>query len=502
MAILTGGAILMALEVAAFRVIGRTFGSALRETTAVISVFLTAMSLGYYFGGRAGDRWPRLETLTSIFFFGSLMLAAIPALDAAASDRIAGSSLPMALHAFAATTVLFFLPITLLSAISPVAVRLFAQQVDETGSVAGGVSALSTIGSVVGSVGTAFLLLDLVGSINRTVTLLALTSLLIAACLEAAVLTARRYSGAVMAGVLVAFIAAGVTLAGSMRAAPPSLGSLSGGGSRIIFERDTPYHQIRVTDRTSARDLWMDGTLQSRMFHSDHQQGLEYPEYGHIAKVIHPSIRRVLMLGLGGGTAVKQFSGYYPDVAVDAVDVDPVVIDVASRLFDVKQSDRVRLYAGDGRAFLASAGKYDLILIDVYARGRYGTTLPPHMVTREFFSEVVEHLNEGGLVHFHCYASRQSPFTRAIDRTLSASFPALLIFGQTEFIAATSPIHYSKADLVARAGEVRKHVPRIDDLITTMQVERLDHTDVPLLTDDYAPVDTLLGHGTDQIRRH
>src|SRR6266581_4595911 len=58
-AVFLGGAMLMALEVAAFRMIGKTFGSALRETTAVIAVFLAAMSIGYWAGGMAGDRWPR-----------------------------------------------------------------------------------------------------------------------------------------------------------------------------------------------------------------------------------------------------------------------------------------------------------------------------------------------------------------------------------------------------------------------------------------------------------
>ncbi|MGZ8869066.1 MAG: spermidine synthase, partial [Thermoanaerobaculia bacterium] len=51
-AVTLGGAVLMSLEVAAFRIIGKTFGTALTETTTVIAVFLTAMSIGYYLGGR------------------------------------------------------------------------------------------------------------------------------------------------------------------------------------------------------------------------------------------------------------------------------------------------------------------------------------------------------------------------------------------------------------------------------------------------------------------
>ncbi|MDH7571836.1 MAG: spermine synthase, partial [Armatimonadota bacterium] len=64
-AVFGSGAVLMALEVLGFRLIAKSFGSSLRETTAVIAVFLASMSLGYYLGGKAGDRWPRRRTLVA-----------------------------------------------------------------------------------------------------------------------------------------------------------------------------------------------------------------------------------------------------------------------------------------------------------------------------------------------------------------------------------------------------------------------------------------------------
>jgi MFS family permease len=62
-AVFTGGAVLMVLEVLAFLLMARTFGSAWREVTAVIAVFLLAMSCGYWLGGRLGDRYPQMRTL-------------------------------------------------------------------------------------------------------------------------------------------------------------------------------------------------------------------------------------------------------------------------------------------------------------------------------------------------------------------------------------------------------------------------------------------------------
>ncbi|HEV3486264.1 MAG TPA: hypothetical protein VG106_12705, partial [Vicinamibacterales bacterium] len=72
------GALLMSLEIAAFRIIGKTFGSALRETTAVIAVFLAAMSVGYWAGGRVGDRWPRAGTLLASLLGAAALLLAVP----------------------------------------------------------------------------------------------------------------------------------------------------------------------------------------------------------------------------------------------------------------------------------------------------------------------------------------------------------------------------------------------------------------------------------------
>src|SRR6185436_1609907 len=109
-AVFLSGAMLMAAEISAFRIVGKTFGTALRETTAVIAVFLAAMSVGYWAGGRAGDRWPRVSTLLAVLVGAAMTLLIVPWLDAATSPRIAASALDYATHAFVATTILFALP--------------------------------------------------------------------------------------------------------------------------------------------------------------------------------------------------------------------------------------------------------------------------------------------------------------------------------------------------------------------------------------------------------
>src|SRR4029079_12290453 len=260
MAVFLGGAMLMSLEIAAFRIIGKTFGSALRETTAVIAVFLAAMSIGYCAGGRVGDRWPRLGTLIAVLLAAAATLLVVPWLDAATSPRIAASELDLALHAFLATSILFALPALLFAAISPVAVRLMAATTVHSGSTAGSISALSTAGSIAGSILTAFFLLDWLESIARTVMFVSLCACITAAILGIAALprvrgeqrvALRRYAIVAAATAAVVGLPACVCirstrLEGSLLTPSPNW--------KVLFVGDSAYHRVTVREsRTGLR---------------------------------------------------------------------------------------------------------------------------------------------------------------------------------------------------------------------------------------------------------
>ena len=494
LSVFIGGAVLMSLEVAAFRIIGRTFGSALRETTTVIAVFLVAMSIGYWLGGRLGDWRPRLATLAGVFVVAAATLLLVPQLDRALSDSISASG-NLSLHAFFATTLFFAIPTVALAMVSPIAIRLFAHDTARAGSVAGSISALSTVGSVVGSVATAFVLIDLLGSINRTVLLLGAFAAMMALIVIVADTSPRvrmpfgeRCVGAT-SGMLV------------LISILPFIASTSGGvpltseGTKVLFSRDSAYHQITVLDRPAGeRDLVIDSTLQSRMYRGDTQErGLRYAEHVHVARLMRPDTRRVLFIGLGGGTLPKQFTRFYDDTVVDVVEIDPLVATTAREFFGVKESDRLRVHIGDGRVFLKrQEAQYDLISIDAYTRGKYGATIPPHLVTTEFFQEVARKLSKDGIVHIHSYAPRQNPFCRSLYRTLQSVFPSVVVLGETEFFASALPLPSDIETLTERAAAVRHLLPQIDDRIATVGHTIPDSTGVLVLRDDYAPVDTLL----------
>lgn len=484
-AVFAAGALLMALEVSAFRIIGKTFGSALRETTAVIAVFLAAMAAGYWAGGRAADRWPRVMTLVTTLLAAAATLLLVPWIDATLSPRIAASSFALATHAFAATTVLFAVPTLLLATTSPIAIRLFATTTGQSGSTAGSISALSTAGSIIGSVVTAFLLIDWLASISRTVTFVAAGTLATALLLLIAQRSRPRFA---LAGAmaLVVMILGGAFVRARLLAPLPE-------GKRPLFAGDSAYHHIVVRDRGPVRDLRFNVAIQSEMRRSDpYGPGVPYTDALHIAPLVRPGIRRILMLGLGGGTAARQFTHYYPDAVVDAVEVDPMVVEVARRYFLVQPGQRLRIHTGDARTFLQQARQsWDLIIVDAYSTNRYGDTIPPHLVTREFFQEASARLSDGGIVHFHC-AYTNTKLMGALHKTLGSVFPSVLVTGG-ELLASHVPMIISKERLVARAqASPARRLPVLPRHIGGLRGDPPPR-DALLLTDDYAPVDTLLG---------
>jgi len=505
------GAILMSLEILGFRIIGKTFGSALRETSVVIAVFLTAMSVGYYFGGRSADRRPTLRSFLSVLGLAAVMTALVPTLDRSLSSAVFASGLPLALHSTVVTVILFFVPTALLAAVSPFAIRLLSRSILHSGATAGSLSAISTMGSIVGSIGTAFVLIDYFESVHRTVYALSiLTALLIIGTATTNRLAlpgrfnlpvlwrTRRFE--VISGAIL--MTCSLVAACSFVLAQP-FGTrvfLRGTDNQGIFQRDSTFHHIIVRDHDRFRTLYFDHHPQTQMNLDDRDTGgFPYTDIFHVPMIINPTIRNVLFIGVGGGTGPSTFVHHYPRVEVDAVDVDPVVLEVAQRFFGLQPGNRLKLFAEDGRTFVKRNTKlYDLVVIDAYSTNRYGSTIPAHLTTREFFAETASRMSSGGMLVYNSAAVPSSPITRALAKTLYRSFPYQIAFtagSNTILIGSREDIRLAMRDLPAStasalaSGAVRNATlpMRIKGLIPPMQVRG-----APVLTDDYAPVDRLL----------
>ncbi len=122
---------------------------------------------------------------------------------------------------------------------------------------------------------------------------------------------------------------------------------------------------------------------------------------------------RILVVGLGSGVGMAQLAHHFPDAAIAVVDIDQRVIDIVRAHYPLidwlgtqktsRGEPRLEFIARDARQFIRydalerkQAGKgFDLIILDAYTAG---STIPPHLMTREFFKYCGDALSDGGLV--------------------------------------------------------------------------------------------------------
>lgn len=122
---------------------------------------------------------------------------------------------------------------------------------------------------------------------------------------------------------------------------------------------------------------------------------LMYSRAMSTAAIYPAKLESILMIGLGGGSISMYFARHLPGIRIDAVDIDPGVIDLAKQYFGIRETGKIRYHAADGRKFIADAREqYDLILLDAYDGG----SVPSHLMTQEFYELVKARLTPGGAV--------------------------------------------------------------------------------------------------------
>jgi spermidine synthase len=275
---------------------------------------------------------------------------------------------------------------------------------------------------------------------------------------------------------------------------------------QVIFETYSPYHHVLVIDDNNLRILSFDNTQETRMSLANPIQGhFEYTEFFHYAWLWKTNLAEVLMLGLGGGSAQRAFLHYYPRMEVQSVELDPVVLQVATNYFGVPLSERHRVVLSDGRTFLRRSRQlYDLIVLDAYTKHRYGSQIPQHLATREFFELARQRLTTNGVLAYNVITVSRlggADAGMALARTLQAVFPQVYCFQaktslNVVMIATQEPRRLSNAELFQRGSQLIRQgltpPPGLFERLRSFQTEvPRNAARAPLLTDDFAPVESL-----------
>jgi predicted membrane-bound spermidine synthase len=150
------GFALMALEMLGARLLNPSFGSSIYVWGSVISIFLLALTVGYWVGGWLSLRKPDPHILAVVILLAGVGFALVPVF----SDRVSGCIFNLELDdrwgALLGASALFLLPSLLLGIVSPFSVRLATREVAHAGASAGVLYAISTLGSFLGCIMTSF----------------------------------------------------------------------------------------------------------------------------------------------------------------------------------------------------------------------------------------------------------------------------------------------------------------------------------------------------------
>lgn len=486
-AVFVSGVTSMGLEILAGRMIAPQFGSSIYTWGSIIGVFLAALSYGYWRGGKkarlaSNARMARVFLLTAVYvallvFAGDLLLRSMAAFP-----------LPSRFASLPAITLLFGPPTYLLGYISPYAAELSTKT--GLGEASGHVYALGTIGSIVGAFGTTFLLIPEFG-IDGIALIFGLLSVGTALAVGYADPEFDRRQVAAVAVVTLLLLAA---------VAGPAVGITVEG--QTVYETQTPYQQLRVSDLGDTRTLYLDGQRHSAMDLDDpYRHVFDYTRYFHLPLLMAENtsdVDRVLFVGGGGFSGPKRFVHEYPNVTVDVVEIDPEVIRVAKEYFAVEGSERLNIYRADGREFLRESDtEYDLIVLDAYRKDK----VPFETTTLEFVRLAHSRLDEDGILFANLISSPNgaaSDFYRAEYKTIHRVFPQVYTFPtvdanvvqNVEVVATKRSTRLSERELLER-NTARDIGIDLEREIRHYR-EPPETEDVPVLHDDRAPVDSLL----------
>ena len=490
------GALVMVIEITGARIIAPYFGVGLFVWTSLISVTLLALATGYWVGGILADRSQSADILYALIGLAGLYVLLTPWLR----EPVLTMCVPLGLRtgAFISASILFAPPLFLLGAVSPLAVRLGSRAWENLGRTVGLLYAISTAGSFIGSVVTGFYLLANFG-VSKTIAITGIILLGLSAIYF-------RWLGRRPAIAAMAMAAPLLLLLSPTR--PVEARLADGTMATIIDQRDSFYGHVKVIDYhygpRSIRELTIDGLVQGGIDTVSHLPIYEYLALlQHLPQQLRPGIRSALVIGLGSGVLPRSYA--MQGLQTEAIDIDPVVVELCRKHFGLP--DDLTVHMEDARTYLARPGtNYDLIVLDVFS----GDTTPAHLLSVEAMRSLKARLNPGGLLAFNLIGS-----LHAADATL----PSIIATARSEFANALlyplfkAPQTEGNVVLIASAEALTPSaISSFPGLLSPMVEAGVRHALANpmlvgdrfagqlILTDDFNPIDTRDQTARDAVR--
>lgn len=479
----------LVVEIVAGRMLAPYVGMSLYTWTAVIAVVLAGFSFGHWAGGHIAQNQPSKALAQTAL---AMALAALStALTLIILRAVAGSVISGVENAGAAILVLAciiaFLPSFFAGIPSPVLARTVVDlKPGGEGRALGAIFAAGSFGAIAGTLAAGFVFISWLGT-ALTILVVVVVYIGLAALLHlAAGAASHRWSTAIVSAVALAL----------------GLYNLS---AAQVCTKESRYYCIRIIDFSGQAGAEAKLMVLDHLGHginvADDPGQLITPYVALMDRVLNLRLgappSSAFFIGGGAYTLPRAWRAAAPSSHITVAEIDPAVTTLAQREMWLP-TEGLDIHHADARVVLNRLQRrFQVIVGDAFT----DIAVPSHLVTQQFFDLVKRRLQPGGVYVMNVvdHADRLHALL-AVRRTLNAVFPSVEVFaeegdlvsgGRTTFVlfASDAPGNLTQAD--DPRDESRRFVKLPPDKLKALAAK----AGATLLTDDYAPIDRLVGIG-------
>ena len=490
-AVFLSSASVMVLEIAAARLLAPYVGMSIYTWTCIIATILAGMSLGHWFGGHLSEaESTRVNRYLAILFgAASFSVILVPFVLRIAAPKLLVDGAPFLASISVLTALLFFLPSILIACVTPMITKIAIDaEPNARGRTLGRMYALGALGSILGTIAAGFVFISWIGTAGTI----------------QSVATALALMGVAFAGAARHKPTTGIVLALLIVAAMSAV--LGRAAFASVCLEESHYYCIRIVDfadpnADEARIMVLD-----HMGHGINERYDPTILHSSYVELTHEIVKqrfgqtpnlRSFFIGGGAFTLPRRWAHHFPNGRHTISEIDPAVTQAAIEFMWFQPHPSIEIIHRDARQFLQTKPReplFDVIIGDAF----HDISVPAHLVTAEFAGEVAARLTKTGVYILTIIDNRHEPaFLLAQVRTLSKLFPAVEVWSDVSQTLSGERLTYLLVASRAPTSISKMTSSRFSNRVWIRQnlndiAGRLSPNDVPILTDDFAPVDRLL----------
>lgn len=385
-----GGSV-MACELIGAKLLAPFFGTSLYVWAAALALTLGGLTTGYFLGGRFSKKYEgSFSLLYIVLILAGLLLIIMPF----TSNWIMDLMIELPLETGAIISLLIFMlpPLVFMGMVSPIIINLLTEEAKSAGNSAGTVYAVSTLGGILFTFLMGFYIIPNFGL--QMPAIITGLFLLLFPLISLFKQNVKFASIALLVGVIFSLL--------SLKPIEQYTDEY-----KILYQSEGILGQVKVVDHPSyeitpdhreGRALIVNNTLQTYVgLENNLQYSIwNWANYFPTAASIFPKKSDVLLLGLGGGTIVKQLDQL--EFNTDVVEIDRRIWEVSLEYFNLNPKTNVII--DDARHHVRITNrKYDIVIFDTFL----SEAVPEHLVTIEGFEDTKKILDQEGMIMINFY---------------------------------------------------------------------------------------------------